>query len=528
MFAAYPRQVVQLVRLRSSHFSTRRSARRSAESPELAAARLAAELAKLKSEKTIADAAASEAVHKAAATTRKVNAEADATTRKVNAEADAAVAAVEAVKMWRRLRSVVMSGVMAAVGLFFAFDELTHSKPWVRWRIKQTLKAGTDEALLPELPRVSLSMTPIAEEGSAVLVMGRSGSGKTTALGKMALELKQRGVPFVFIRMRSAHDRQQLAAGAESSGVDLSNAALRFYKAISFPEKPSWLSGWRMGGLEVSTGGIRIGAEREAQALRFVDAIRELFSVAADLRAERLQNPAIRPEDVTPVIIVDELHELLSEVALPAGGKRVFSQFGVEMATHCPDNHVKVFVAASGGYLVEELDAVAKITDPRATEFYSSDPTPASVRKRLMEVGFSVSDGDAILGTCGTRLRHLDPFLTAEKGAGNVMLLKSGALLDVGKMLERKLTAAVRELDTLFRRSPDPRARAALVTLLDKLAREEDAAEQMSAVEKLPLSAFTKPFPNKVLFLGPGGTVAFQSEPVRKVWLRERKKFAAA
>jgi GTPase SAR1 family protein len=487
--------------------------------------------AKVKAEADAAAAMAGAAAAKVKAEADAAAAMADAAAAKAKAEADAESAAKEEREAgaWRLLflRSAV-GLVVAAAGLYLAWDELTHSKPWIRWRIRQTLKAGTDEALLPQLPRVSLGVAPITEECSAVLVMGHSGSGKTTALGKMARELKQRGVPFVFIRLRSAHDwRQPVADAAESSGVDLSNAAIRFYRAIGYPEEPSWLSGWRLGSPMVSSVGVSISAVREAQVSRFKDAIRELFDVAANLRVERLKDSEIKPENVTPVIIADELHELLSEVALPAGGKQIFSQFGVEMATHCPDNHVRVFVAASGGYLVDDLDAVAKITDPRAAEFFSSDPTPSAVRERLKEVGFSESDVDAIVGTCGTRLRHLMPFLTATRDAGGMMRHENNVPLDVGQMLERKLAAAAQQLDQLFCRSADAHERAALAQLLDDLARCEGASVRRSDLVMRHLSAITTPFPNKVLHLGSGGTVELQAEPVRKAWMRGRKNFVA-
>lgn len=158
--------------------------------------------------------------------------------------------------------------------------------------------------------------------------------------------------------------------------MDLRDAALRYNKAIGHPEKPSWLSGWRLGQQPVSSAA-GLSAERKRQASRFTDALRELFCVAVDLRAERLKDPSIQAEDVTPVIIADELHELLIEVALPVGGKRVFQQFGV--ATYCPDNKVQVFAAAGGSYdLVEAMDSLAKLSEPRAAVCSSSDPAPWS------------------------------------------------------------------------------------------------------------------------------------------------------
>lgn len=56
-------------------------------------------------------------------------------------------------------------------------------------------------------------------------------------------------------------------------------------------------------------------------------------------------------------------------------------------------------------------------------------------------------------------------------------MLHGGTPLDVGKVLERQLAVAGRELDTLFSRAQDTAACASLVELLDDLSASEGAAE---------------------------------------------------
>jgi hypothetical protein len=116
---------------------------------------------------------------------------------------------------------------------------------------------------------------------------------------------------------------------------------------------------------------------------------------------------------------------------------------------------------------------------------------------------------DAIITTCGTRVRLLRPFLASR-------------LEDVSPPLKRIQASAEQKIDALFARCPEKSDQKRLVRVLDKLAESRSSSEH---VRDFPQKAVQDPFPNKVLLRHVEPTASFQTEALRQAWTRVRGKY---
>jgi energy-coupling factor transporter ATP-binding protein EcfA2 len=505
---------------------------------DIAKARKATVLAKLRAEEANAKANAAAYADKvkaeaaeAANRADKVKAEtAEAANRADKVKAETAVSQESANDyLWVR-RAVggvagVLVGTLVLGGLYLCYDHYTHhNRAHLRRRIRKTLLAGPYDGLLPRPPRISplpMPPFPIENMNRPVLVLGASGSGKSTQMGDLARTLKKRGVPVVYFRFRtsrqvSAHERaahglesEELPRESGSSVPLLTVAAQRFYLAVGYPERSSFLSRWQMKGFKLSWEGPELNASPDAVANRFTDAITDLFAVCGELYMEREMDPKVPPADCAPVVLSDELHDLLHDRYHNEGGKNVFAHFGNEMTHSCADSHMsRVVLAASGAGLLKELEDRSAAGGDRVVSYTQRDPPESVVRERLAGLGYSQASVDAIVTTCGTRVRLLYPFLESR-------------LADIHSVLEPLQSAAKEKVAMLMARCPEKSERKRLVKLLDKLA---ESPSSTVLVERFP-EAVQAPFPNKVLLRHVGGEASFQTEAVRQAWLRNRKMF---
>ena len=130
-------------------------------------------------------------------------------TRKEKAGADAA-----GENKWARraaLGAAVGTLLLTTSALFLgaaylAYDELTHSQVFVRWRMKRILRAGPPDdalSLVPEDRRFTLA-EPRLLAGTPLLILGPSGSGKSSLMAKMVSDLKAKKVPVSYFSTRTA------------------------------------------------------------------------------------------------------------------------------------------------------------------------------------------------------------------------------------------------------------------------------------------------------------------------------------
>jgi energy-coupling factor transporter ATP-binding protein EcfA2 len=485
----------------------------------IATARKAAELVEIRSRQRKAEAEADEAANRA----DKVKAEADeAANRADKIISETRVSETSANDSLRARRAAagaagVLVGAVVLGGLFLAYDHYTHhNKAYLLRRIKAKLVAGPDENLLPKPPSFSpLPLPPLSIEdmNAPLLVLGASGSGKSSLLAELARTLKAKGVPVIYFRFRAA--RELDPDGSRRDGQpraplpDLTVAAQRFYKAVGYPVRASIVSRWRVGSFALSADGVQLSTAQEHVESRFRDAISDLYSVCGELHEERMADPSIAPSDRKPVVLSDELHDLLHDRYRNVGGMAVFAHFGNEMTQSDVDSGTsRTILAASGADLLQELRALSAARGNRVFPYMQPDPSASSVRERLAEVGYDPATVDAIVATCGTRVRLLAPFLSSRRA-------------DVSSRLQSLKAAAEEKVSALMARCPEKADRQKLVRLLDKLAESPTSAE---LVERFP-AAVQKPFPNEALLRLVGGRASFQTEAVRQAWIRTRGSY---
>jgi energy-coupling factor transporter ATP-binding protein EcfA2 len=498
---------------------------------EAAAAKAKAEVEADKAEAEAAAAAAKAEVEADKAKAAAAKAKAKVEAAKAEAEADKAEAEADKAKAEtaERNRKLAEARYMrwAAYGavvfgcLFLAYDHYTHhNKAYLRRRIKAQFVAGPDESLLPESPTfpfLALRPLPIHVVGDrAMLVLGASGSGKSTQLGELARTFKAKGVPVVYFRFRA--NRTVSTGDATSRGenvqtplpADLSVAAQLFFKAVGYQERPSFMSLWTLGQIKLSREGwLQVVATREQVQSRFIEAISDLFFVCDELYFERKADPMISPLDRRPVVLSDELHDLLHDRYRNVGGKAVFAHFGNEMTHACADNHrTRVIVAASGTDLTDQLEALSAAGGDRVFPYTQQDPPEAVVRERLAAVGYDTESVDTIVAACGTRVRPLCSFLQYR-------------VADISEALAPLQARASARIGALLETCPEKAERRRLVELLDRLSKLPPASV---SVRDLP-KAVRDPFPYKALLKGVDDTVIFQSELTRQAWLRDRGKY---
>jgi hypothetical protein len=474
------------------------------------AAEAANRAAKLKAEATEAADRAAEAAdrgNKIKAETAKIILETRVSEKRAN----------DSLWAWRAAAGVVgvLVGAVVFGGLFLAYDHFTHhNKAYLLRRIKAKLVAGPDENLLPKPPSFSpLPLPPLSIEdmNAPLLVLGASGSGKSSQLAELARTFKEKGVPVVYFRFRAAReldpDGPPRDGEPQAAPPDLTIAARRFYEAVGYPEQASIVSRWRVDGFGLSASGVQLSAAREHVESRFREAISDLYVVCGELYSERKADPRIPVADRRPVVLSDELHDLLHDRFRNVGGEAIFTHFGNEMTQSDVDaSRSRTILAASGAELLQELRNHSAARNDRVLPYMQPDPPASSVRERLAEVGYDPATVDAIVATCGTRVRLIAPFLSSRRA-------------DVSTLLHLLEAAAEEKVNALIARCPEQAERRRLVQLLDKLAESPTSAELVS---RFPAAAVQKPFPNEALLRHVGGRASFQSEAVRQAWIRTR------
>jgi energy-coupling factor transporter ATP-binding protein EcfA2 len=403
-------------------------------------------------------------------------------------------------RLWAQRTALLLStGALVLCAAYLAYDEVTHSRAFVRWYMKRVISAGPADSLLPEVvpeDRLFVLQDPEVDHGTPLLILGPSGSGKSSLMAKMVRDLKAKKVPVAYFSTRSAYEEKD---GEPLSGAPaLELASRKFCVAVGYPERPSLLSQWKA--KDASLGmpsGLKASVIHETgpTVKHFRNAIDELFEACSELRDETGK---------VPYIIVDEFHDFMSERLRWAGGEALFVIFANHMLKFCLDRaRVEVVAGASGSALLSDLERMTKAKDDRVDTFYTEDPTEAAVRTRLLKLTYSDAVATRIIDSCGTRLRILKPFLIRGKAMPEA---------DVERKLNKAGKRAEQSIKSLLRRAEEAGVKKELVAIFRKL----DKGEKVDDGD-VP-RALRSPFPNNILYWAEGGVVTFQSVPVKTAW----------
>jgi hypothetical protein len=481
---------------------------------------MAASKARAEAEAARAEAEAARAEAEAA----RARAEVEAAKGKIDVELASSRARTEVAAAAQQLAKGKLAGGLAVglatlcaiVTLWLGYDHLTHSfSPYVRWQMKRKLQQGPLEAALPlALTHEFPAPLPSFDSGLPIILLGHTGSGKSTILGRLARDFKRRGVPVVYFRLRNLGSEMS-SDTSRSEAKTFVSVASAVFEAIGYPPRPSLLSRltflrWSIGRAGVSAD-VEIEEAREA-LVHFQHAVSDLFSVCKELCGERGHCSI---EDRAPVILVDELHDLVHNDRMKRiGGELIFRQLAAEFTLNCTDARTVRFCAAASSFALHKELSYTVARDFRTLVFTTSDPPAEAVRQRLRAIGFSEATAELIMGTCGTRLRLLSPFLSST----------SAGSMKVAPELQRLVGVAQDKIMWLFSLvQGDAGAERELGQLLDTLC-----AGGEGGVCKLPsklqaVHPLANPSAASVLYLDCGNTLVIQSQPYCVAWKKMRE-----
>lgn len=281
----------------------------------------------------------------------------------------------------------------------------------MRRACRPSLRAGRLPAFVPAKSPVLL---PVPNETLVPhilpqLLLGPTGCGKSSLLSTLARQAVTARVPTptVFLRLR-AHGSKSSGSSSEAK-VNMDAAASQLYAQIGFPRRRAHVSSMLARGLTFQGNFNQVAIADSS--VRLVSALETLFSVCEELRNERVAS-GIAELDAAPLLLFDEMQDLLKDVRLKAaGGELVFNTLARLIVFYSVDlKAVRVIAAGSSAELMFAFEnTVAK--GSRWRPFLLADPFPDAVTRALEQRSYSSNDARDILALCGTRLRLLSPVL---------------------------------------------------------------------------------------------------------------------
>ena len=509
------------------------AARPPAEAPELLAAKVKLLEAQTDASRTLAEAEAKRAEAEAAASRTRAEAEAAASRTRAEAEADALSA-----DTFRHLLPIAASFSVAA---FLAVDFYRHeSGGHIRRRMLKALRARpsppsgvTKAALLTPQPlpvpqsRLVLGLMP-------TMILGPTGCGKSTLLASLAREsaAEKAGVatPAVLVRMRLPSSQAPLpesivpnspAAFFEPSSL-MNSLAAQIFHQIGFPTRRAVVLGLpeSLKAQVMARLGVHNAVFTSPSSQRLCDAFRILFDVLEQLCEERMLRYGLSREDAAPVLLLDEVHDLIKASRLVSvGGRDVFNTLAQLLVMYCVDRRsVRAAVAGSSALLSVEFDRTVA-SGSRWSYYQLRDPEVETMLQALRDRGYEDSQARKLVKLCGTRLRLLEPVLSRDVKA----LKKDAKVETVRGFTDSCVAMASQHYRDLFRELDDASKRI-LFDLLDRVEKAE-AGTGAPPTFTAKISEELVARSSKVLYLHLGGTFAFQSVLHRTVWKRLRSEF---
>ena len=454
--------------------------------------------------------------------------------------AEAEVHRAEALSHGARTGAPLLLGAAALAALVadvYAHESSSH----IRRSVLRSLRACRvpPSAALPKgasLPLPLAARPPALALGRLpTLVVGPSGCGKTSLLSAAAREAAAPSAPgavaapVVLVRVRAALSHASPAMGAAAQSPDAgaevtaaharmdATAAAVLAQLPGYPTRRALL-------VNVLSRGIVLRGTVEAKisapsSARLAAALRLLFDASDALCRERAARHDISAADAPPVLLFDDVEDLIRDADLArAGGRFVFEELASLITAYCVDRRtVRAAVAGSGGALAEALDDTAA-GGMRWVVRELRDPSEAAAHAALQARGIAHADATRIVAACGARLRLLEEPLQCSDDV-------DGEVGGIDAFLEGAAAGATRHVRTLLERTPDVNAAA---SLLDAVLRKDDDPSLPSSAPMLydaPAawrSGSGAHAARTVLYVAPDLQLSFQTRLHAAAWRRER------
>jgi hypothetical protein len=450
---------------------------------------------------------------------------------------------------------VVAGGIVAVVGGVLIIDHVICSyKPYVRRRIRKALLAGpkkilsriNDHDFFPELwppLRMSTSRSHAATAAPTysslspdlsplVVLAGPSGTGKTMALANLAGKLKSEEdkvrAPVAYLHFLPGAPFQN---DSISANIELNFALRTVVEGIDYPERPSVLSRlywrwWRA----VPAEDDPFTPERYLQS-----AITDLLGACWELEKERRDDESIPANRRRPILLLDNPHPLLvarlhaavddaceygrwhrfwARVVVAESG----SDFLAVQKTHRTGRRSKMseWEYENWVHMPWEVEKKYREMGPQVTVLTQGDPAESAVRERLLAVGNTKQEADALIEAMGTRMRLIH----------DVLMTKLSGM----KVVDARADQIKGDIHCLFRECKgDARRIDELAAIMDALS---ESPSSTLPLEKIPawLLDGDPPsesiFSNHLFFVHPHDrTVALDNQFFQRLWRKTRSEY---
>jgi len=451
-------------------------------------------------------------------------------------------------KVWRRRLPFVAGALLAADYIYHDFE------PFVRWRMKTHILDIHRHQKSQSLPSVMFPLHPkqliLPPAFIPVLLLGATGCGKSTYLAKYVEEYvnstsAQHPAPVVLVSVRDSSTEKQRNANpnqpnptttdnvitekmkntavetkevVDASAVSRMNKiAAQVFEAIGFPSRPSWVSYIKRIQFHIpffaKSADAEISFEKEETKNRFNFALQCLFRACTDIRNHRFYNQRINKLDAAPILLFDEVHDLVKDPQLrKIGGEEVFATLSQLLVTNGVNSPIiRSIIAGSSGRITVDINETILKGGTRYTPMYLLDPEITEVKKTLVAKGYNDDECTKIFSFCGTRLRLLQPLLYNKldvdvylQGLQETMEEQYKTILKPLSKEDKKRMLQI--FDTLYKINPSNP---------DEIVPEWD--DLPTDVQKADYS--------KVLYVRRNENLEFQSQAVRTVWPIIRKEY---
>lgn len=355
------------------------------------------------------------------------------------------------------------------------------------------------------------------------MVLGESGSGKSTELALTARELVTLSpgsgappCPMLYIRVRQPKSQKPTSGEGVSDDDSISDATARLaeiaqqvFAQIGFPQRESLVSMlWLRFGSSLTFEGVK--PELRPAALcrdRLSSALQLLFEAAERLSLERLA-AGIAREHAPVVLLFDEVQELVKHKRLAeVGGRFVFEDIAMLLLEYSVDRGAVRTAVAGSSTLALEFDKTGLSTGARWWYHKMVDPAPSVVVGALVERGYTEQEAAAMVDLVGTRPRLLETPLDM----GPIACTCEAFLATSREM-------ALNQFDELLRGPGGGVGKGSLLDVLERIVAHEAGRGAAPYYYSDLSQACREADISKVLYVRLDHSVTFQSQLHRKVW----------
>ena len=465
-----------------------------------------------------------------AAEVRRVDAEAAAITRRAASDEQRAASDSQraSADLLFRFLPVAVCGALAA-GL--AQDLYLHESPThIRRRMLRTLRSCRPPAALPPAPALLLPVPqrPLPLDFLPRLLLGPSGCGKSTLLGSIAAGLPT-ATPIVVVRMRLPSLQPSGAAGTAAAPERevpalMDETARQIFSQVGFPLRRSLIGSAFSRGFRLQEGPVQAELSVVDTSSRLVLALRILFDVCEELQRERQRT--MSPLDAAPVLLFDEVQDLVKDARLArAGGRLILSVLGTLLVSYGVDRRaVRAVVTGSSAEVAFAFEECSPLRGARWVGHSLLDPEEGATRAALEARGYSAEEAQGMVDLCGTRLRLLErPLLQGAAGCSYADFVRGAGV--TGEAAFASVFARLGRDDA-----------AVLGRLLDSIEACEAAAEGAGGrsttdaarpVKEMLTGGLQLLDMAPILYIDRSRELSFQSLLHRRTWARLRSKYVA-